>query len=145
MRGLNPEDPHIVKNLVVFAALLLSFSAFAASDRERAAIEERIKPVGEVCLKGDSGCGVASAAAASGPFSVSDTYASTCNACHAIGLAGAPKLGDDAEWAKRTAGGIDKVYANAINGKGGMPPKGTCMSCSDDDIKALVDYMIKGS
>lgn len=133
-----------MKKFVVVAALLLSVSVFAATDRQRAAIEERIKPVGEVCLQGDASCGTASAAASSGPASPADTYEAVCKACHDIGLAGAPKPFDDAVWAQRTEKGIDTVYDNAINGINGMPAMGTCMSCSDDDIRAIVDYMIEG-
>ena len=28
---------------------------------------------------------------------------------------------------------------------GAMPPKGTCMDCSDDDLKATVDYLISAA
>jgi cytochrome c5 len=37
---------------------------------------------------------------------------------------------------------MDAMVANAINGKAGMPPKGGCADCSDDDIKASVQYMV---
>lgn len=40
--------------------------------------------------------------------------------------------------------GLDKVYENTINGKGGMPPKGGS-SLSDDEVKVIVDYMIEAS
>ena len=33
-------------------------------------------------------------------------------------------------------------FASAIAGKGGMPAKGTCMDCSDNDIKVTVQYML---
>ncbi len=144
MRGRNPEE-FIVRNLLIGLALLTSVSVYAVSDRERAAIEERIKPVGEVCMQGDASCGSASASAGGdGPGTPAEIYAASCKACHSIGLAGAPKPGDDDAWEARTDKGLDAVYANAINGIGGMPPKGTCMSCSDDDIVATVDYMIEG-
>jgi cytochrome c5 len=29
-----------------------------------------------------------------------------------------------------------------IAGKGGMPPKGTCMDCSDNELKSAIQYMI---
>ena len=59
---------------------------------------------------------------------------------------GAPKFGDAAAWAARVdAKGLETIYANAINGIGMMPAKGTCMSCSDDDIKATTDYMVENS
>ena len=42
-----------------FLAALLACSALAVelTDAQRAAIEERIKPVGESCMAGDSSCG----------------------------------------------------------------------------------------
>ena len=72
-------------------------------------------------------------------------YKNSCQACHAAGVAGAPKLGDKALWAPRIATGMDALVASAINGKGIMPPKGACASCSDDDLKAAVEYMVSAS
>jgi len=71
-------------------------------------------------------------------------YAQTCATCHALGIAGAPKVGDKAGWAPRIAQGIDALTASAIKGKGAMPPKGGS-SASDDDIKAVVTYMVNAS
>ena len=69
-------------------------------------------------------------------------YQTSCQACHATGAAGAPKLGDKDAWAPRIATGVDAMVANSIKGKGAMPPKGACASCSDDDLKAAVEYMV---
>ena len=65
--------------------------------------------------------------------------------CHASGAAGAPKLGDVAAWAPRVAAGNDTLYSNAIGGFKGMPAKGLCFDCSDDEIKAAVDHMVSNS
>lgn len=132
----------VLKKVVAALALIgLCASAYALTDKQRAEIEERIKPVGQVCLQGDSSCGTAVAASSGEPRSGEEVYTASCQACHAVGVGGAPKLGDDAAWEERLAKGIDQVYANALNGINAMPPKGTCMSCSDDEIKAAVDYM----
>lgn len=72
-------------------------------------------------------------------------YQSTCQACHATGAAGAPKVGDKEAWAPRIAQGMDVLVANAISGKNAMPPKGACGSCSDDDIKSAIEYMVSQS
>jgi cytochrome c5 len=69
-------------------------------------------------------------------------YDTSCMACHAAGVAGAPKLGDKAAWASRTAAGIDGLTASVIKGKGAMPPKGAAMAASDADIRAAVEYMV---
>ena len=70
-----------------------------------------------------------------------NVYASHCAACHDTGASEAPKLGDPAAWTNRIAQGVDVLYKNAIQGIRGMPAKGTCMTCSDDEIKAAVDYI----
>ena len=141
-----------MKNRIVYSllGLTLAFSVSAQdlSDAQRADIEERIKPVGEVCLEGDNSCGGATVAAAGAAArSGEDVYNSACMACHSTGAAGAPKLGDAAAWADRIAQGNDTLYANAVGGIAGtgMMAKGGCMSCSDEEVDAAVDYMIAGS
>jgi cytochrome c5 len=78
-----------------------------------------------------------------------DIYKQTCFACHAAGVAGAPKLEDKAAWAPRIAQGIDTLYTHSIKGfqgkAGMMPPKGGNMALSDADVKAAVDYMVAQS
>lgn len=69
-------------------------------------------------------------------------YTQTCAACHANGIAGAPKLGDKAAWAPRLAAGKDAMIAAVLKGKGAMPPKGGNASLSDRDAKAAIDYML---
>ena len=69
-------------------------------------------------------------------------YQATCAACHATGLAGAPKLGDQAAWAPRTKAGNATLYASALKGKGAMPAKGGNAGLSDDAIKGAVDFMV---
>ena len=81
------------------------------------------------------------AATTSGPPAL---YNQVCSACHATGVAGAPKVGDKAAWAPRAAQGIDALTASAIKGKGAMPPKGGS-SASDADIKSVVTYMVGAS
>ncbi len=69
-------------------------------------------------------------------------YDKTCVACHASGVANAPKFGDKAAWAPRIATGRDALVASVTKGKGAMPPKAGAANLSDDDIKAAVDYMV---
>jgi len=75
-----------------------------------------------------------------------DVYEKTCSACHATGVAGAPKLGDQAAWGERVAKGKEDLYSHAINGfegqSGTMPPKGGNPSLSDAEVKSAVDYMV---
>lgn len=131
--------------LVGLLILGVALSAHGVSDKNRAAIEERIQPAGSLCLEGDSSCGSSVVAGGGAGKSAEEIYNTTCMACHATGAAGAPKLGDVAAWSGRLGNGIEQVYANALNGLNGMPAKGLCMSCSDDDVKAVVDYMVEKS
>lgn len=75
-------------------------------------------------------------------------YEANCQACHAAGVAGAPKLGDKAAWTARIAQGNAVLYEHAIKGfqgkAGFMPPKGGA-SAPDDEVKAAVDYMTAAS
>ncbi|APX94745.1 cytochrome c5 family protein [Halomonas sp. 1513] len=66
-----------------------------------------------------------------------------CAACHDSGAAGAPIVGDD--WGERMDQDISELYANAINGIGAMPPKGGNRSLSDEEVEAIVDYMVAES
>jgi len=69
-------------------------------------------------------------------------YDKTCMACHATGVAGAPKAGDKSAWTPRLATGMDHLYMSALKGKGAMPPKGGNVTLPDADVKAAVDYMV---
>lgn len=70
----------------------------------------------------------------------------TCALCHAMGAAGAPKPGDQTDWAPRIAQGTDVLYKHALEGftgaKGVMPARGGASTLSDSDVKAAVDYMV---
>lgn len=91
----------------------------------------------------------ASVAPASASISGEKIYKSICFACHDMGVAGAPKIGDKALWKSRITAGNEVMYNSAINGKtssaGVMPPKGGNLSLSDDETKAAVDYMLSQS
>jgi cytochrome c5 len=85
---------------------------------------------------------VAAAAAPAAKIDGAKVYAMGCNACHAAGVAGAPKLGDKAAWAARSAAGVDALVAAVIKGKGAMPAKGAVASASDAELRAAVEYML---
>ena len=70
------------------------------------------------------------------------TYKSACSACHAAGIAGAPKTGDKGTWGARIAKGKPTLYEHAIKGFNGMPAKGGNTSLADADVKAAVDYLV---
>lgn len=72
-------------------------------------------------------------------------YNSYCSGCHSTGVGGAPKIGDEASWGILARSGMSKLYSVAINGGGNMPAKGTCITCSDYEIKLATDYMVAKS
>ncbi|MGI9291007.1 MAG: c-type cytochrome [Gammaproteobacteria bacterium] len=86
--------------------------------------------------------GIALAATANGE----NDYTRTCSACHNLGVAGAPKLGDTEAWSERVTKDKEELYRHAIKGfagdEGVMPPKGGFSNLTDDQVKAIVDYMV---
>lgn len=111
--------------------------------RSEAAQRERTAPVGKVYVEGDEIPNPAPAVIAStGPRSGEAVYNGACAACHGAGVAGAPKFADKAAWAPRIKQGNDSLWASLNNGKNAMPPKGMCMDCSEDELKAVLAYIV---
>ena len=86
-------------------------------------------------------------AAATGSAVVSSSdgesiYKKVCMSCHAAGIANAPKLGDTAAWAPRIAKGNDALFESVRDGLNVMPPRGACASCSDEDLRSAMEYMV---
>ena len=69
-------------------------------------------------------------------------YDSTCVACHASGVANAPKLADKAAWAPRVATGQAAMLASVKKGKGAMPPMAGNPKLTDEEITAAIDFML---
>ena len=136
----------INKMLTAQAVVLALWAASAQAATQDEVIAQRIKPVGQVCIQGEECKGVAAVAAApagGGAKSPDDVIAAHCGACHGTGVLGAPKIGDTAAWKERadTQGGLDGLLAKAISGINAMPPKGTCATCSDDELKGAIEKM----
>ena len=73
-------------------------------------------------------------------------YIGVCSICHQRGEMSAPIIGIAANWYQRAQQwGLDGLYQHAIKGFNSMPIKGACLTCSDDDIKAAVDYILDSS
>ncbi|MGK0375858.1 MAG: cytochrome c5 [Arenicella sp.] len=130
--------------IIVVAAKFASSEVDAKLD-ERSAVENtqatalRIAPVGKFAATT-----VAAAPIVAAVMSVEDMYTS-CSACHASGVLGAPITGDVGQWASHLAKGTETLYANAINGINAMPARGGNASLTDENIEAIVDYMIERS
>lgn len=114
-------NPSRAQRLAVASLIALSTAtAVAMGSRPKAddeATAVRIQPVARVEM-------AASAGAAKGSRGGEEIVTATCSACHAAGVAGAPKIGDKAAWAPRLAQGLDGLVKSATAGKNAMPPKG---------------------
>jgi len=138
----NPKAAAIL--LVLMAGLL------AQAETPEELIAERIKKVGDICLEGEACDRPQMATGDTATMTIASTgsaakanYDKSCVTCHGAGVAGAPMLGDKGAWDDRIAKGMDVLYASSINGLApAMPAKGMCFNCSDDDLKAIVDYMV---
>lgn len=134
----------LINVVCVFVMALTTSLTAVAHHNSQHSIEERLKPVGTIKIAGEASSAAATtqtAAVASGPREGSVIYQKHCFACHMTGAAGAPKL-EAAAWTERKAKGVDALISSVINGKGAMPPKGTCMDCTDEEFKNTVQYML---
>lgn len=69
-----------------------------------------------------------------------EVYKSQCAACHATGVAGAPKFQDTAAWGPRLKQGLDTLVHSALAGKGAMAAQGGG-EFNDTEIARGVVYM----
>jgi cytochrome c5 len=96
------------------------------------AIAQRLQKVGTVEIKD-----------VSDPASMktgAQVYAAQCTACHAAGVAGAPKVGDAAAWGLRIKTGYEALLTSALKGKGAMGAQGGG-DFSDYEIGRAVVHM----
>lgn len=158
--------------LIAIALVLIGISRFVDSGPKgardtadplmQASAHERIKPFGQVAVAGEDNAllaiqptavpvaGAAAPAAASAALTDGKSvYESACVACHATGLAGAPRTGDVAAWAPRIAQGLATLEKHAIEGfqgaTGVMPAKGGRTDLSDDAVRAAVEHLLSQS
>jgi cytochrome c5 len=159
--------------LIAIALLLIGVSRMVDSGPKgardtddplmQASAHERIRPFGLVAVAGEDNAALTIPIAAISPLSASGSgapatagptdgksvYESACVACHGSGLAGAPRIGDQAAWAPRIAQGVATLESHAIQGfQGGagfMPAKGGRLDLSDDVVKAAVEHMVAQS
>ncbi len=135
---MNQRITALISTLLVI--LLSAFAGAATLDDE---IRERLNPPGSVCVIGDNcAAGLAIVSGISGPRDAQAIYQTFCMFCHATGVSEAPILGNAEQWEARIAKGTDVLYTTSINGLNVMPPRGTCVDCSDDELRAAVDFML---
>ena len=75
-----------------------------------------------------------------------NVYNRSCSHCHAKGVAGARAMSDYKYWNNVAYQGMQKVFTNVKKGYNGiygiMPPKGNCLDCNDDELKASIYFML---
>lgn len=126
--------------VVPIAVIVLLVSRVGADTKEGAgsdgltaeAIARRIQPVASVEVR--------DASDAASLRTGEQVYATQCVACHGAGVAGAPKLGDEAAWAPRIAQGLETLVTSALKGKGAMGPQGGG-DFSDFEISRAVVFL----
>jgi cytochrome c5 len=137
----------IVRILIILASLGITALCFAAlsGSLSETKIIDRIKPIGEVNVEA-GGTAQAEKTVNTAILDIGQNrYEQTCKMCHETGLADAPKLGDKAAWKPRIDQGMETLIKHALHGLKAMPPKGGCVSCSDEEIQKAVEYMVSKS
>jgi cytochrome c5 len=74
-----------------------------------------------------------------------DVVEATCARCHATGVDGAPKIGDNKAWSKLSARGLSGLTRTALAGIRKMPSHGGDASLSDNEVKRAIAYMVNQS
>ena len=75
---------------------------------------------------------------------VARIYQDACESCHGSGVRGAPRPRVKLDWQERLSYGIEELYISAVDGIGVfMPPRGLCSECSDEQLRAVVDFMVR--
>lgn len=93
-------------------------------------VEQRIAKVGTVDIKD-----------ANAPLKAGEEiFKAQCAACHAAGVAGAPKFQDKAAWSARIGKGYEALLTSALKGKGAMGAQGGG-DFEDAEIGRAVVYM----
>lgn len=134
-----------VMKLLAQSLMLIGFLAgTVVAEQTNDEIKARLEPVGKTCMSGEE-CAAAPVVVASGPKSGKEVFDSFCTTCHTAGVMSAPRYGNAGDWGPRIAKGKDTLYNHAINGFNSMPAKGMCAACTEDEIKAAVDYMADNS
>lgn len=82
------------------------------------------------------------AVAVATPERGADVVQQVCRGCHAIGVLGAPKIGNAEDWKPRVAQGEDTLVQHALSGKGNMPPRGGNAALTAAELRAAIRYMI---
>jgi len=138
--------------IIAYLAIFVGFKEQEDAPNRMALSNERIKPVA-AAYTGEAPAAVVeespaepaaqAAVAFDGSLDAEMIYTAVCAACHATAVLGAPKPGSP-EMVQRAENGMDVMMQNALNGlKGTMPPRGGRPDLSDEQLKAVIEFMLK--
>lgn len=68
-------------------------------------------------------------------------YERSCRTCHSQQASQAPLAGFVPHWTPRLAQGMPVLLGHVRDGFKGMPARGYCNDCSDQDYEALIRFM----
>lgn len=158
----------VVGILFGVAAIMYFFANYVAGRTQRQWVHEdsayrrdlleRIAPIAKVAIAGhdnsaltqvNTAPAVAAVAVSTQVLTGEQVYSATCNVCHAVGLAGAPKFKDSAAWGPRIQQGLAVLHKHALEGYQGkagvMPAKGGRADLSEQSVVNAVDYMVNAA
>ena len=125
--------------IIVVATTKYDFSQSNENKAVENTAQEDMKPVAQVEVADEL------QAESENSISGDKIVKANCAMCHAGGLMGAPKIGDNDQWAPRIAQGKEILVKNAINGIRMMPAKGGNTKLTDEEVTAAVVVMVNAS
>lgn len=76
---------------------------------------------------------------------LAEKYERSCMVCHSQLAAQASLTGFAPQWQPRLRQGMERLLQHAQQGLNAMPAGGQCADCSPEELRALIDFMAKGS
>ena len=78
-----------------------------------------------------------------------EVFEANCANCHSGGIggffSGAPEVGDEDDWEPLIPKGVNGLTTTTLAGIGDMEARGACTTCTDEEIRASIEYMLEES
>ena len=153
----------LIVGLMIFTIVIIFYGSslndeanYPADPNKVTALEDRLRPAGQVYSGAQGRAAMAAAREAAalaaaqsvafeGSLDGGMLYEQVCAACHTAGIAGSPKL-EQAAWANRITQGLATLVNHAIEGYQGsaglMPARGGRLDLSDEQVQVTVQWML---
>lgn len=125
-------------SLTLYLLVSVTYAYQVKENQSSKTLEKRLSPPYDVAISGKAPEEEAVITYLPGQ----EVYEKYCSMCHGYAVAGAPKTGDKQAWQKRMSQGWDTIMSHAIGGYKGMPAKGNCLTCSNEDIRTSIEYIL---